>query len=29
MWKAALLWVRENGLVPDRWVIDTTREVSD
>jgi hypothetical protein len=29
LWKAALMWVRENGLVPDSWVDDRTRHLYD
>jgi hypothetical protein len=29
LWKAALMWVRENGLVPDSWVEDRTRRLYD
>jgi hypothetical protein len=25
LWKAALMWVREHGLVPDAWIEDSTR----
>lgn len=29
LWKAALMWLRENELVLDEWVLDTTRNVRD
>jgi hypothetical protein len=29
LWKAALMWVREHGLVPDSWIEDRTRRLYD
>jgi hypothetical protein len=29
LWKAALMWVREHGLVPDAWIEDRTRRFYD